>query len=106
MTGLLTPAEVDLLRKMLTKIERENQQQVSDEVRKVTRYRLLADCHLDGCKHKRGAILERPDGWRGPMRSVRIEAQKYGDPLGGTPTRKRRYSNRSKKGSSYYAFRT
>jgi hypothetical protein len=47
-------------------------------------YRLFADCHLDGRRYKRGDILERPHDWKGPMRPVRIETNKHGQPLGGT----------------------
>ena len=34
------------------------------------RFRLLADCFLDGTRYKRDAIVERPDNWRGPTITV------------------------------------
>jgi len=34
------------------------------------RYTLLGDCFLDGTRYKRGAIVDRPDNWRGPTITI------------------------------------
>jgi hypothetical protein len=50
----------------------------------MSKFRLLADVRLDGVRHKAGSVIERPEDWRGPMRSARVAINKYGAPLGGT----------------------
>ena len=41
----------------------------------MTTYRLLTTCWIDGAIHKRGTVVERPDYWQGPTRSVRSSVQ-------------------------------
>ena len=36
----------------------------------MARFRLLADCWLDGVRFKHGAEIERPTNWRGPERTI------------------------------------
>lgn len=37
----------------------------------MARYRLLADCQLDGALCAAGTVIERPDEWHGPHRARR-----------------------------------
>ena len=47
--------------------------------RLMAKYRLLADCYLDGHKHKAGDVIERSHDWKGPTRSMRIAPRKGDD---------------------------